>query len=107
MSQVEIPISSSIVVIHPDDAAAERAARRLHDEGIAMSNLSIIGRPILPRPPSVFEVVWKARTRAFVPAYRWVCRHDCATHPIRLISSGTSSSDVEDLTVDVHLPKIF
>jgi hypothetical protein len=44
MSQVEIPISLSIVAIYPDHAAAERAMRRLHDEGFAMSDLSIIGR---------------------------------------------------------------
>ena len=44
MSQVESPISLSIVGIYPDHAAAERAVRRLHDEGFAMSDLSIIGR---------------------------------------------------------------
>jgi Heat induced stress protein YflT domain len=32
------------VAIYPDHAAAERAVRRLHDEGFAMSDLSIIGR---------------------------------------------------------------
>ena len=32
------------MAVYPDHAAAERAVRRLHDEGLAMSDLSIIGR---------------------------------------------------------------
>ena len=37
MSQVEIPVGSSIVAVYPDHAAAERAVRRLHEEGFAMA----------------------------------------------------------------------
>jgi hypothetical protein len=56
MSQVEIPISASIVAIYPDHAAAERAVRRLHDEGFAMSDLSIIGRDFqMSEEPVGFE----------------------------------------------------
>lgn len=44
MSQVDIPASSSVVAVYPDHAAAEQAVRRLHEEGFAMSDLSIIGR---------------------------------------------------------------
>ncbi len=47
MSQVEILISSSLVAIGPDHAAAERAVRRLHDEGLAMSDLSTSDRDFL------------------------------------------------------------
>lgn len=44
MSQVVNPASSSIVAVYPDHAAAEQAVRRLHEEGFAMGDLSIIGR---------------------------------------------------------------
>jgi hypothetical protein len=44
MSQAETPVSSSIVAVYPDHAAAERAVRQLHEQGFAMSDLSIIGR---------------------------------------------------------------
>ena len=41
MSRVEIPISSSIVAIYPDHAAAERAVRRLHDEGFEIGRAHV------------------------------------------------------------------
>jgi uncharacterized membrane protein len=44
MSQPETTVSSSIVAVYPDHAEAEHAVRRLHEEGFAMSDLSIIGR---------------------------------------------------------------
>jgi hypothetical protein len=44
MSQAETTVTSSIVAVYPDHAAAERAIRRLHEEGFAMGDLSIIGR---------------------------------------------------------------
>ena len=44
MSQAETPVGSSIVAVYHDHAEAERAVRRLHEEGFAMGDLSIIGR---------------------------------------------------------------
>ena len=44
MSHAEHVIPSSIVAVYPDHDAAERAIRRLHEAGIAMSDLSIVGR---------------------------------------------------------------
>jgi uncharacterized membrane protein len=44
MSQGVISAGSSIVAVYPDHAAAEQAVRRLHEEGFAMADLSIIGR---------------------------------------------------------------
>ena len=44
MSQAEHIIPSSIVAVYPDHDAAEHAVRRLHETGIAMSDLSIVGR---------------------------------------------------------------
>lgn len=44
MSQGVISAGSSIVAVYPDHTAAEQAVRRLHEEGFAMADLSIIGR---------------------------------------------------------------
>jgi uncharacterized membrane protein len=44
MSQAEHMIPSSIVAVYPDHDTAERSVRRLHEAGIAMSDLSIVGR---------------------------------------------------------------
>jgi len=44
MSQADSPRSSSVVAVYPDHASAERAVRRLHKEGFAMQDLSIVGR---------------------------------------------------------------
>ena len=46
MSQAETPSAagSSVVAVYPDHASAERAVRRLHQGGFAMSDLSIVGR---------------------------------------------------------------
>jgi hypothetical protein len=44
MSQVETAVRSSVVAVYPDHAAAERAIRKLHQEGFAMADLSIVGR---------------------------------------------------------------
>src|SRR4051812_45611109 len=44
MSQAETPLGSSVVAVYPDHASAERAVRRLHQEGFSMSDLSIVGR---------------------------------------------------------------
>lgn len=44
MSQAEATKNSSVVAVYPDHASAERAVRRLHQEGFAMHDLSIVGR---------------------------------------------------------------
>jgi uncharacterized membrane protein len=44
MSQTEHVVTSSIVAVYPDHEAAERVVRRLHQTGIPMRDLSIIGR---------------------------------------------------------------
>ncbi len=46
MSQAETPSTSgsSVVAVYPDHASAERAVRRLHAGGFAMSDLSIVER---------------------------------------------------------------
>ncbi len=44
MTSTETPVGASIVAVYPDHAAAEQAVRRLHAEGFAMCDLSIIGR---------------------------------------------------------------
>jgi hypothetical protein len=44
MSQEELPAGCSVVAVYPDHAAAERAVRKLHEEGFAMRDLSIVGR---------------------------------------------------------------
>ena len=44
MSHVENPIPLSIVAVYPDHDTAEHAVRELHEAGIAMSDLSIVGR---------------------------------------------------------------
>jgi uncharacterized membrane protein len=44
MSEVQSLRNSSIVAVYPDHDAAERMVRHLHEAGIPMSDLSIIGR---------------------------------------------------------------
>lgn len=44
MSQAGTPLESSVVAVYPDHESAERAVRRLHEQGFAMSDLSIVGR---------------------------------------------------------------
>ena len=44
MSHVEKPIPLSIVAVYPDHDTAEHALRELHEAGISMSDLSIVGR---------------------------------------------------------------
>jgi hypothetical protein len=44
MSQVENAVTSSVVAVYPDHLAAERTVRHLHESGIAMRDLSIVGR---------------------------------------------------------------
>lgn len=45
MSQSEYPSQSSVVAVYADQAAAERAVRRLHkEEGLDLNDLSIVGR---------------------------------------------------------------
>jgi hypothetical protein len=44
MSQAETAGSSSVVAVYPDHATAEQAVRKLHEQGFAMSDLSIVGR---------------------------------------------------------------
>ena len=44
MSEVQSHVNSSIVAVYPDHEAAERAVRQLHEAGIPMCDLSIIGR---------------------------------------------------------------
>jgi hypothetical protein len=44
MSQGDPPVGCSIVAVYGDHPAAERALRRLHQGGLAMTDLSIVGR---------------------------------------------------------------
>jgi uncharacterized membrane protein len=44
MNEVQSRLDSSIVAVYPDHDAAERVVRHLHEAGIPMSDLSIIGR---------------------------------------------------------------
>ena len=44
MNEVQTHVNSSIVAVYPDHDAAERSVRQLHEAGIPMSDLSIIGR---------------------------------------------------------------
>ncbi|MGO9915570.1 MAG: general stress protein [Isosphaeraceae bacterium] len=44
MTEVETPTGSSIVAVYRDHRAAERAVQRLHHEGFALADLSIVGR---------------------------------------------------------------
>jgi hypothetical protein len=44
MNETPLPIGSSVVAVYPDHAAAEHAIRRLHCEGFALADLSIVGR---------------------------------------------------------------
>lgn len=44
MSQTTPASGSSVVAVYPDHESAERAVRRLHEGGFAMSDLSIVGR---------------------------------------------------------------
>ena len=44
MNQVRLAVNSHVVAVYADHEAAERAVRRLHEAGIAMSDLSIVGR---------------------------------------------------------------
>ena len=44
MNQAETPVGTSIVAVYADHAAAEKAVRQLHEAGLAMRDLSIIGR---------------------------------------------------------------
>lgn len=44
MGQVEAPDFSNVVAVYPDHTAAEQAVRRLHEAGIALGDLSIVGR---------------------------------------------------------------
>jgi hypothetical protein len=43
MSQVKSTINSSIVAVYPNHDAAERMVRHLHEAGIPLSDLSIVG----------------------------------------------------------------
>jgi len=61
MNRLEVPASSSVVAVYSDHAEAEQAVRRLHHEGFAMDDLSIIGRdfqmseePVGFRDPSAY-----------------------------------------------------
>jgi uncharacterized membrane protein len=44
MNQAESPVGSSIVAVYPDHPSAEHAVRQLHHEGLALADLSIVGR---------------------------------------------------------------
>jgi uncharacterized membrane protein len=44
MSEAQSSVHSSIVAVYADHEAAERMVKQLHEAGIAMSDLSIIGR---------------------------------------------------------------
>ncbi len=44
MSHVQPAVDSHVVAVYADHEAAERTVRRLHEAGIAMSDLSIVGR---------------------------------------------------------------
>ena len=44
MSQVETALDSNVVAVYPNHSSAEEAVRRLVKEGIAMKDVSIVGR---------------------------------------------------------------
>jgi hypothetical protein len=44
MSHAQNSVGSSIVAVYPDHPSAERALRRLHEDGFALCDLSIVGR---------------------------------------------------------------
>ena len=44
MSEVQSGVNSSIVAVYPDHDAAERTVKHLHESGIPMGDLSIVGR---------------------------------------------------------------
>ncbi|MGA8352132.1 MAG: general stress protein, partial [Isosphaeraceae bacterium] len=44
MSQVETALDSHVVAVYPNHSSAEEAVRRLIKEGIAMKDVSIVGR---------------------------------------------------------------
>jgi len=44
MSTSSTSLGSSVIAVYPDHASAERAVRKLHEGGFAMSDLSIVGR---------------------------------------------------------------
>jgi hypothetical protein len=46
MNNAQAAVSSSIVAVYGDHAAAEEAVRQLHEAGFAMADLSIVGRNI-------------------------------------------------------------
>jgi hypothetical protein len=46
MTPAETAVVANIVAVYHDHAEAEKAVRRLHDAGFAMSDLSIIGRDL-------------------------------------------------------------
>jgi hypothetical protein len=53
MSQGEILVGCSVVAVYPDHPSAERALRQLHLAGIAMEDLSIVGRDFQVREEPV------------------------------------------------------
>jgi uncharacterized membrane protein len=44
MSQTKVAIFRSVVAVYPDHSAAERAVRQLHEAGVDLGDLSIVGR---------------------------------------------------------------
>ena len=44
MNQVETALDSHVVAVYPNHSSAEEAVRRLVKEGIAMKDVSIVGR---------------------------------------------------------------
>jgi hypothetical protein len=46
MSRTEVATHSSVVAVYPDHFAAERAVRQLHETGLDLGDISIVGRDI-------------------------------------------------------------
>jgi hypothetical protein len=46
MSQMEVAVHSSVVAVYPGLCDAERAVRQLHESGLDLGDLSIVGRDV-------------------------------------------------------------
>jgi hypothetical protein len=46
MIQTENSIACNVVAVYPDQSAAERAVRQLHEDGFPLDDLSIVGRDV-------------------------------------------------------------
>jgi hypothetical protein len=71
MNRAEKPIPSSIVAVYREHAPAERALRQLHEAGIAMGDLSIVGRDFQTTEEPVGFVSAREYARAGAATGAW------------------------------------